>query len=80
MTITIENTTRTVQVHTSLQWYGVQARIWEGRTESGIPVICAVISVAVADTERQVEFEKELTATRPPSTAACVAFPMRMVL
>lgn len=47
MKITIENTSKTVELvgHDGR----VQARIWEGKTDSGIPVICYVTRIAVRD-------------------------------
>lgn len=39
---------------------GIPARIWEGHTDSGIPVHCYIARVAVATGERQEDFEREL--------------------
>src|SRR5208283_504827 len=41
MKITIENTTILAELN------GVPARVWEGKTESGIPVICWITRIAV---------------------------------
>lgn len=58
---------------------GIPARIWEGHTDSGIPVHCYIARVAVATGERQEDFERELRDTRTPS-AAVEAIPLRMIL
>ena len=60
------------------------ARIWEGQTDSGIPVHCYVTRIAVAKDEDcpQVEmerFERELQEQRAPS-AETEAIPLRMIL
>jgi len=57
------------------------ARVWEGRTASGIPVHCFVTRVAVADDGRtdHSEFVRELQEHRKP-TAAIQAIPLRLVL
>lgn len=57
----------------------VPARVWEGRTASGIPVYCFVTRVAVHEDRDQAQFEAELRETRKPS-AAVAAIPLRMVL
>jgi len=56
-------------------------RVWEGTTDTGIPVQLLVTRVAVPIAERQTEFERELLAAAPvPSTMSPQAFPLRMVL
>ena len=64
MKATIESTTRMVQVN------GVPARIWEGRTESGIEIILYVALVAHAADAPPTEFEKELRIMKDPSPKA----------
>ncbi len=73
MKITIENTAKTVMVN------GVPARVWEGHTESGIPVHCYVTRIAVHNNQDCNQFEKELQEQRAPS-ADVQAIPMRMIL
>ena len=63
MKITIESTTKVVTVN------DVPARIWEGHTESGIPVHCYVTRIAVHKDEDASQFEAELQSMRTPSTA-----------
>jgi hypothetical protein len=72
MKITIESTTKIVQVN------GVDARIWEGHTDSGIPVHCLVTRIAVAKDADASQFERELQ--RPPSPVIDGVYPARMVL
>jgi hypothetical protein len=73
MKITIESTTRVVTLN------GVPARIWEGKSEAGIPVLCYVTRLQVADTADTTEFERELQEHRAPSFEAR-AIPLRLVL
>jgi hypothetical protein len=75
MRIQIESTTKIVTLD------GVQMRVWEGATESGIPVICMVARVAVENSrppEDHAQFERELQEMKPPSAAA-EWFPHRMI-
>ncbi len=73
MKITITSTTKTVHVN------GVPARIWEGHTESGIPVHCYVTRVAVPLDQDHSQFQAELQEHQAPS-AEVAAIPLRMVL
>lgn len=79
MIITIESTTKVVQLSGS---YGepVPARIWEGKTESGIKVHCYITRIAVEEDEpRTEEFEQELMQCRTPS-AGVLSIPLRLIL
>ena len=74
MKITIENTSKIVELN------GVPARIWEGKTDTGIKVHCFVTRIAVVDGEQNVEqFDKELKKAKPP-TAEVDAYPLRLIL
>ena len=76
MKITLESTTKIVELN------GVPARIWEGKTATGTPVICLVTRVAVAaDLPQEVhdQFTDELQECVPPS-AEPAAWPARMAL
>lgn len=79
MKITIESTTKIVNLVTNDG--PVPARIWEGHTDSGIPVHCYVRRIAVAndDLTDQTQFQRELSEQRAPS-AAIEAIPLRMIL
>lgn len=73
MKITIENTEKIVQLD------GVPARVWEGKTDSGIPVICFITRIAVPTDENQEQFRRELLEQCPPSAYAD-SFPARLIL
>lgn len=74
MKITIESTTKMVELNR-----GIEARIWEGHTESGIAVHCYITRVAVRNGDNQAQFEAELRECRAPS-AEVAAIPLRMIL
>lgn len=73
MKITIENTSKIVYLE------NVPARIWEGKTDSGIPVICFITRIAADKNFSLEQFEKELQAERAPS-AEVQAIPLRLIL
>ncbi len=79
MKLTIENTTKVVMLSDDSGRINITARIWEGHTESGIPVHCYIARVAVASEENQEQFERELTEVRRPS-AAVAAIPLRLII
>ena len=73
MKITLENTTKIVELS------GVPARLWEGTTESGIPVHAFITRIAVDLDADSSQFEAELAICRPPSVPVA-EYPLRMVL
>lgn len=73
MKITIESTTKIVQVN------GVSARIWEGYSEGGVPIHCYITRIAVKEDADQTVFQRELEEHRAPS-AEVAAIPMRLIL
>lgn len=75
MKIHIESTTKVVEVN------GLPARIWEGHTDSGIPIHCFITRVAVANNQGldHSQFERELEEQRAPSVAV-EAIPLRLIL
>lgn len=79
MKLIIESTTKVVELNKN----GSQmiARIWEGHTESGIPVHCYITRVAVANDKvlDHPQFEQELKEQRTPS-AEVAAIPLRLIL
>lgn len=77
MKVQLESTTKVVTFE--IDGALVPARVWEGETESGIPVHAYITRIAVPDTEDQSEFELELTQHRAPSPAID-ALPPRSVL
>ncbi len=79
MKLIIENTTKIVEVN------GVPARVWEGKTESGIEVHCLITRVAVAEgleNHLYKQFETELSEQRKPSFVINETYPIdaRMIL
>jgi len=80
MRIIIESTEKIVLLKESIRdGIGIQARIWEGKTESGIPVHCYVTRIAVREDRDCTQFEQELREHRPPSPEV-EAIPLRMIL
>ena len=87
MKITIESTEKitNLEIREGLHGISMPARIWEGVTESGIPVHCFVTRIAptLEDTpdnaERFREFELELKEQRKPSVGIA-AIPLRLIL
>lgn len=73
MRITIESTTKIVTLN------GMEMRIWEGRTDSGIPCHCYIPRIAVDREEDSAEFERDLQEHRPPSPEI-ESIPLRMVI
>jgi hypothetical protein len=78
MRISLESTTKMVELETC-SGCRVAARIWEGKTASGIPVHAYITRIAVLESQDQHEFERELKAHRAPS-AAIDAIPLRLIL
>jgi hypothetical protein len=77
--ITLSSTTKIVEL--SAGGDKMQARIWEGHTDSGIPVHCYVTRIAVADdgeTDHS-QFERELQEHQAPSPAVA-AIPLHLIL
>lgn len=73
MKITVTSTERIVTLN------GVQARIWEGETSSGIPVHCFITRIGVDEKENRKQFEKELQECTPPSTAM-QSYPISLII
>ncbi len=73
MKVTLESTTKIVKVN------GVFARVWEGHTETGIPVHAFVTRIAAPADADQTQFALELVEHREP-TPEVAAIPYRLVL
>lgn len=75
MKITIENTDKIVDLN------GVPARIWEGETESGVPVTCFVTRIIPRTHDEAVnaQFAAELREEKTPSIYA-QGIPLRMFI
>jgi hypothetical protein len=74
MKVTIESTTKTVTLN------GVPARLWEGATDSGIPVVAFVSRIAVPEGQPTEQFEKELKEQKQPRPELAGAFDARLIL
>lgn len=60
---------------------GVPARVWEGHTESGIPVTVCITRILVKAEHDQAQFQKELKeVSRPASADTIEAIPLRFIL
>lgn len=80
MKITIENTSKIVVLKPGNLADGVPARIWEGKTDSGIKVHCYITRIAIDKDEPNPEqFEKELHECKAPS-AEVEAIPIRLII
>ena len=84
MRVTIESTSKIVEVH--LQGAAVPARIWQGETESGVPVHCYMTRIVpeIPETDPRIdeltaEFEHELQRCAKPRTNV-VAIPLVLVI
>ena len=77
MKIEIESTSKIVTLITKTG--EVPARIWEGKTASGIPVHCYITRIAIAEGLETTEFARELREQRAPSPVAG-KIPSRLIL
>ncbi len=74
MKLIIKSTTLQTEIN------GVPARIWEGKTDSGIPIHCYITRVAVANEQNCTQFERELKECKAPSEMIRAAIPLRMIV
>ena len=78
MKIQIESTSHVTMIE--MEGRSIPARVWEGSTESGVPVHCYITRIAPTiprDDPRQVQFERELKECVAPTVPA---IPLRMIL
>ena len=83
MKITIESTSKVVTLREP-GGQSVPARIWEGETDTGIPVFCFITRIAPlipepVPPEVAQKFAEELLRTLPPRPEL-ESFPLRMIL
>ena len=78
MKMTIESTRRFVEVREG-DGGPVKCRIWEGQSESGIPVVVLIPRIAVKSGNDTGDFDRELAECKEPSADAA-AIPARMIL
>lgn len=77
MQITIESTSQCIMLKTD---HGeVEARVWEGKTKSGIPVHCFISRISPQTHDNIDQFEIELKEQKAPSPEVA-AYPLRMIL
>jgi hypothetical protein len=79
MKITIESTSRVVEIEPAEGGPEIRCRVWEGHTESGIAVQALIPRIAASQTDDLRQFEAELQETKAPSPGVQM-FPMRMIL
>ena len=73
MKVTIVSTEKIVKIN------GVPARVWEGKTENGIPCHAFITRIACHNDADSTEFEKELTQQAQPS-ADVQSYPSSLVI
>ncbi len=85
MKVTLESTTQVVDLEIEGTGCMMPARIWEGTTEAGIPVVAFITRITPAIPEnvltpqQDAEFQRDLKQQRAPSAVAR-SFSMRMIL
>ena len=80
MKVILESTDKIVSLETAAG--AVPARIWEGQTDSGVPVHAYITRVAVPTNlpaAAHEQFKRELAEQRAPSMGVA-AIPLRLVL
>ncbi len=80
MEVNLRNTDRVVELN--VDGANVPARIWQGKTSTGVPVVAFVTRIMVPEgrpDHEYAEFERELEATEP-ARADVVAIPTRLIL
>lgn len=80
MKVTIESTSKIVTLQ--LGGVDVPARVWQGQTESGVPVQCFITRIAPEiprDDARQSQFERELQQQADPRPTV-QAIPLRFFI
>lgn len=56
------------------------ARVWEGKTEAGVPFVAYIPIVQVHRAEDNSQFERELREHKPPTPATMRAIDARMII
>jgi hypothetical protein len=77
MRVQLESTAKLVELKIGQAW--VPARVWQGHTESGIPVHVYITRIAAHRKEDLAEFEAELKEQSAPSPEV-EAIPLRLIL
>lgn len=84
MKITIESTSKIVELVMREQddrglHVRIPARVWEGQTEDGQPVIVFVTRIMTPAAVDQIKFQQDLAECKEPS-AEVQALPLRLIL
>jgi hypothetical protein len=79
MKLTIESTDQIVTVVDEKTRHSIPARVWEGKTESGIRCFLYVTRIMVHEDDDNSQFERELQEHRKPSFEFG-AIPLRMII
>lgn len=74
MKMTIESTTKIVEVN------GLPARIWQGTTANGIPVVAYITSIAAAGDQDLSELEADLHDHAEPTALDVAQWPSRVFI
>lgn len=77
MRVELHNTTKIVDLATATG--SVPARVWEGHTDGGVPVIAFITRIAAERDRDLAEFEHDLQEMTPPSPDVA-AWPARMLI
>jgi hypothetical protein len=78
MKVTLESTTKIVAL--VINGVEVEARVWEGRTSSGIACHAYITRIAVHREDDASEFDRELKQMRDPVNPDVAAMPRRIVI
>lgn len=78
MKANLESTSNIVQIESRNG--AIQARVWEGKTEAGVPFVALICRVAVKNDADSSQFAAELEEMAAPSIDATRAFPLRMII
>lgn len=80
MKIMLESTNRIVEVREGTHCL-VHGRVWQGKTESGIPIAVVITSLAVEAERDQSQFQAELQQQHvEPQEYSVKAFPLRFII
>jgi len=80
VTLHLKQTTQVVELYDEKTGLVVPARIWEGTTGKGVPVVAFITRVAVRNNQDTAEFDRELQEQCEPSMETAMNFPLRMIL
>lgn len=80
MQVYLESTDRVVTLKAKDGTGEIQARVWQGKTDSDIPVVALIARIAVPEGQPQEEFRRELKEHAAPSPDAVRAFSLRMII